>query len=452
MNTYSKFAGMGVALLFAASVAAATSPAAIPSLAPVLKEAGPAVVNIATHGVQRTQQSPMFADPFFRRFFNLPNQPREREFQSAGSGVIIDADKGYVLTNHHVIDHADEITVTLSDRRQLDAKVVGSDEQTDIAVLQVDAKDLHALPIGDSEALQVGDFVIAVGNPFAIGQTATLGIVSALERSGLGIEGYENFIQTDASINPGNSGGALIDSTGRLVGVNTAILSRSGGNNGIGFAIPSNMAMAMARQIIEHGEVRRGQIGVTIQDLTQRLAKAMDIKDVSGGAVVTGVQPDSAAESAGIKVGDVIVKLNGTPVKSGVDLRNRVGLMAPGSKVKLALVRDGKHKTFKVTLKEAEQARFSENANEEKLRGVLVTEIPQQDPRFGRVEGVYVQSLERDSDFARAGVRRGDIIVSVNRQLIDSVRSLREVVHAAGDNDLLLRISRGNGSLFTVVR
>jgi len=452
MKTQARFLVLCTALFFVAGAAAATSPAAIPSLAPMLKKASPAVVNIATHGVQRSQQSPMFADPFFRRFFNLPNQPREREFQSAGSGVIIDAKKGYVLTNHHVINDADEITVTLSDRRQVDAKVIGSDTQSDIAVLQIDAKDLHALPIGDSDALQVGDFVVAMGNPFAIGQTATLGIVSALERSGLGIEGYESFIQTDASINPGNSGGALIDSTGHLVGINTAILSRSGGNNGIGFAIPSNMAMSMARQIIDHGEVRRGQIGVTIQDLTHRLADAMGIKNRSGGAVVTGVQPDSAAESAGIKVGDVVVKLNDSVVKSGVDLRNRVGLMAPGSKIRLTIVRDGKEKIFKVTLKEAEQAQFSQGAVEEKLRGVVVTEVPQQDPRSGRVEGVYVLRLDRDSDFARAGVRPGDIIVSVNRRLISSVQDLRSVVHEAGDGNLLLRISRGNGSLFLVVR
>lgn len=321
----------------------------VPTLAPMLKQVTPAVVSIAVRGSVAMAPNPLFDDPFFQRFFNLPDRPLRREFRSAGSGVIVDAAKGYVLTNSHVVQNAGEVTVTLRDGRQLPAKLIGADPEVDIAVIQISSNNLTALPLGDSDRLQVGDFVIAVGNPFGLGQTVTSGMVSALGRSGLGIEGYEDFIQTDASINPGNSGGALVNLRGELIGINTAIVGPSGGNIGIGFAIPVNMARRIMTQLITHGEVRRGQLGIQIQDLTPDIAKALNISDTRG-AVVTVITPGSPADSAGLKVEDVVVGVNGEPIRSASDLRNKIGLEQVGAEVKLDILRRGERRTVTARL------------------------------------------------------------------------------------------------------
>jgi serine protease DegQ len=319
-----------------------------PSLAPLLKQVTPAVVNIAVKGTEEVD-NPLLKDPLFRRFFNIPEGPIKREVQAAGSGVIVDAQAGYVITNNHVIEHADHIVVTLKDNRHFDAKLIGADPDTDVAILKIDPSNLTAITIGDSDRLEVGDFVVAIGNPFGLGQTVTSGIVSALGRSGLDIEHYENFIQTDAAINPGNSGGALINLRGELIGINTAIVGPSGGNVGIGFAVPINMARSVMDQLVAHGEVKRGRIGVTLQDLTPDIAEAMHV-DVNEGAIVSKVDPQSPAKRAGIKPGDVIVGVNGTPVHGSSDLRNRVGLMSIGQTVSLTILRGGAQQTIDVRI------------------------------------------------------------------------------------------------------
>ncbi len=361
MTTKKRFGqAFGGAVLFFVSAAAAASLHAqtsapsvsddVPTLAPLVKQVTPGVVNIATSGKVRLEDSPLFndpnfrrflEDPRFRRFFSLPDPQAERETHSIGSGVIVDARGGYVLTNHHVIKDADEILVTLKDRRALKAELLGSDPQTDIAVLRLDASDLTALPLGDSDRLEVGDYVVAIGNPFGLGQTVTLGIVSALGRSGLRLEAYEDFIQTDAPINPGNSGGALVDLRGQLIGINTAIVAPTGGNVGIGFAIPINMARLAMEQIIEFGEVRRGRLGVVIQDITPDLAKGLRL-EILDGALISQVMPGSPAESAGLEPGDVILSVDGEKVRSVADLRNKIGLMRIGEEVELETLRRGK--------------------------------------------------------------------------------------------------------------
>jgi Do/DeqQ family serine protease len=313
------------------------------TLAPLLADITPGVVNIAVRSRVERPANPLVDDPFFRRFFDLPEVPRQRDVLSAGSGVIVDARRGYVLTNSHVVANAAEVQVTLKDARTYPARLVGSDPATDVALLQVDARDLTAVPLGDSARLEVGDLVVAIGNPFGLGQTVTSGIVSALGRSGLGIEGYEDFIQTDASVNPGNSGGALVNSRGELVGINTAILGPSGGNIGIGFAVPVNMARAVMTQLVEHGEVRRGRLGITIQDLTPALADAMSL-DLRGGAVISAIEAGSPAARAGLALGDVIVEVNGQPVLDADDLRNLIGLLPVGTDLAIVLYRDGRER------------------------------------------------------------------------------------------------------------
>jgi len=323
---------------------------AVPSLAPMLSRVTPGVVNIAVRGKVKSE-NPLLQDPFFRRFFNLPQrqQTEERETQATGSGVIVDAAQGYVLTNGHVVDNATRIEVTTKDNHRLTAKLVGRDTETDIALLQIPSQNLVAVPMGDSDRLQVGDFVLAVGNPFGLGQTVTSGIVSALGRSGLGIEGYEDFIQTDASINPGNSGGPLVNLQGQVVGINTAILAPGGGNIGIGFAVPINMARRVMDQILRYGEVKRGRIGVAIQDLTPELAQAMNTKQTNG-AVIARVESGSPAEQAGLKTGDLVVAVNGTVVHSGTQLRNMIGLARIGDQVTLTLDRRGSESTVAVRI------------------------------------------------------------------------------------------------------
>jgi Do/DeqQ family serine protease len=314
---------------------------AVPSLAPMLSRITPGVVNIAVRGRVK-EENPLLQDPFFRHFFNLPQnqQSQERETQATGSGVIVDAAQGYVLTNGHVVENATRIEVTTKDNRRLTAKLIGRDADTDVAVLQIPAGNLVAVPMGDSDHLQVGDFVLAIGNPFGLGQTVTSGIVSALGRSGLGIEGYEDFIQTDASINPGNSGGPLVNLRGECVGINTAILAPGGGNIGIGFAVPVNMARKVMEQLVRFGEVKRGRIGVAIEDLTPDLAQAMSTAHTTG-AVIARVDPASPAERAGLHTGDLVVAVNGVAVKSGTQLRNMIGLTRIGDNVELTVDRRG---------------------------------------------------------------------------------------------------------------
>src|SRR5438105_6462030 len=329
---------------------------AVPSLAPMLARVTPGVVNIAVRGKARTE-NPLLQDPFFRRFFNLPQrqQQEERETQATGSGVIVDAAQGYILTNGHVVENATRIEITTKDNRRLTARLIGKDSDTDIALLQVPAQNLTAVPIGDSDRLQVGDFVLAIGNPFGLGQTVTSGIVSALGRSGLGIEGYEDFIQTDASINPGNSGGPLVNLQGQCVGINTAILAPGGGNIGIGFAVPVNMARRVMEELIRYGEVKRGRIGVAIQDLTPDLARAMNTQHTTG-AVIARVEAGSPAERAGLRSGDLVLAMNGTAVHNGTQLRNLIGLARIGDEVTLTVDRRGAEYSIAVRIDPASSA------------------------------------------------------------------------------------------------
>ncbi|HEX5321803.1 MAG TPA: Do family serine endopeptidase [Stellaceae bacterium] len=319
----------------------------------MLKQITPGVVNIAVRGRVK-EQNPLLQDPFFRRFFNVPpgQRTQERETQATGSGVIVDAAQGYILTNAHVVENETRIEVTTKDNHRYEAKLIGRDEETDIAVLKIPANHLTAVPLGDSDKLQVGDFVVAIGNPFGLGQTVTSGIVSALGRSGLGIEGYEDFIQTDASINPGNSGGALVNFDGQLIGINTAILAPGGGNIGIGFAVPIDMARKVMDELIHYGVVKRGRIGVTIQDLTPDLAQAMNTQHTVG-AVIARVEAGSPADRGGLKSGDLVVAVDGSPVRSGTQLRNLIGLSPIGTDVKLSVYRRGSESTVKVKVEQA---------------------------------------------------------------------------------------------------
>jgi Do/DeqQ family serine protease len=346
-----------VAAPFAAPAAFAGAPipivggAPVPSLAGVVARITPGVVGISVRSSVR-EVNPLAQDPLFRQFFNFRDEPVERETEAVGSGVIVDATRGYVLTNSHVVDNAAKIEVTTKDNRRFTATLIGRDPGTDIAVLQIPADNLTAVPIGDSSRLQVGDFVLAIGNPFGLGQTVTSGIVSALGRTGLGIEGYEDFIQTDASINPGNSGGALVDLQGRLVGINTAILAPGGGNVGIGFAVPINMARDVMEQLIRYGQARHGRIGVAIQDLTPELARALGTR-YTEGALVARVERDSPAQRAGLRASDLIVAVNGSPIHNAAELRNRVGLAQIGDEVQLTIDRGGGVHTLQVRIEQA---------------------------------------------------------------------------------------------------
>lgn len=440
-----------------ADAPAAGSPAgggAMPSLAPMVASVSPAVVNISTFTHVRTQ-SPLLSDPFFRRFFNIPEgqqmQPRSSQPRAvaAGSGVIVDAAKGYVLTNAHVVKGADEVKVTLTDGRTFDAKLVGEDKQVDLAVLQIKASHLTQVNISDSASLRVGDYVVAIGNPFALGQTVTSGIVSALGRTGLGIEGYENFIQTDASINPGNSGGALVNLKGELVGVPTAIIAPSGGNVGIGFAIPTSMAVNVMEQLIKHGKVERGMLGVTIQDLTPDLAQAFGVKGETAGVVITQVLKDSAASAAGLKAGDVVTAIDGKRITSAAQLRSKVGLSPVGEKLALTILRDGKQKQLEATIRKlssnGEGASISPYLQGASLRTLHQGEINT------ATTGVLVQQVDDGSAAANAGLQTGDVIISANHH---TVKNMQDLDKAIGKNDqsLLLRINRNGGIFFLVIR
>ena len=417
----------------------------LPTLAPMLERSMPAVVNISTSTNVRQQQNPLMNDPVFRHFFNIPNNQRQQQKNSLGSGVIIDKDAGYVLTNNHVIDKADVITVTLSDGRQLNAKLLGTDPDADVAVIQIPADNLTALKIADSSQLRVGDFVVAIGNPFGLGQTVTSGIVSALGRSGLGIEGYEDFIQTDASINPGNSGGALVNLRGEFVGMNTAILAPSGGNVGIGFAIPSNMAMTLMRSLVQNGEVRRGLLGVTTQDLTADLIKAFDLKG-QHGAVVSRVETGSPAEKAGIEPGDIIVAINGQDVKNGSSqIRTAIGLLQIGDTVNIDIMRGEERKSLQATIGKPKRAELAGDKLHSTLSGALLAATHKD-----QVEGVLIEKIETNSYAWKSGLRPGDIIVTANRYRVKNLDELKQVVNPR--SPLLINLQRGGEAFFVVLQ
>jgi len=421
----------------------------LPSLAPMLEQVTPAVVNISARGRIQVRENPLLSDPFFRRYFNLPSKPRSRATQSLGSGVIVNAKKGYVLTNHHVIDKAQAIKVTLRDGREFAATLIGSDPEADVAVIQIDAKKLTAVKLADSDRLRVGDFVVAIGNPFGLGQTVTSGIVSALGRSGLGIEGYEDFIQTDASINPGNSGGALVNLRGELVGVNTAILAPSGGNIGIGFAIPANMARDLMDQLVRHGEVRRGRLGVTLQDLTPQLAEAFGIER-RRGAVVAQVASGSPADRAGLRPGDIIVEVDGKTLRGSAQLRNIVGLQRIGEHVELGILRDGKPRKVRIEVGASEIERAAGKKIHPRFHGATLSDLGEDHPLHGRIQGVLVSEIRRNSPAWKTGLRPGDVITSVNRIAIASVAELR-AQNLVGDR-LLLNIQRDRSALFILAQ
>lgn len=422
----------------------------LPSLAPMLEQVTPAVVNIATEGKIQVRLNPLFSDPFFRRFFNVPDQPVERKTQSLGSGVIVDAKRGLVLTNYHVIANALQITVTLSDGRQLEAELIGTDPQTDVAVVKIPAENIVDIKIADSDELRVGDFVVAIGEPFGLGQTVTSGIVSALSRSGLGIEEYENFIQTDAAINPGNSGGALVNLRGELVGINTAIFSSSGGNIGIGFAIPINLAMQITEQLLEYGKVQRGFLGVSAQDLTPVLAEAFGLEQ-NKGAVITSVDEDSPAGKAGLQPGDILLKINGRKVRNAGDVRNSFGLLTIGESVVFDILRAGKNKKISTIVTAAKEEVSSPVAINKRLEGVTVSDLKEDHQYYGKIEGVHVVDVERGSPAWRSGLRQGDIITSVNRQPVKGVPIFLKLVNGK-DEPLLFRILRGNAAAFIVIK
>lgn len=430
--------GLGVGKLSAA-LPAAVDGEPLPSLAPVLDRVTPSVVNVYTQTRVRVR-SPLLDDPFFRRFFNVPEQSRERVSQSLGSGVVVDAGKGFILTNNHVIAGADDISVTLSDGRSFDAEVIGADPDTDLAMIRIPAEDLQALPFADTKSLRVGDFVVAVGNPFGLGQTVTSGIVSALGRSAFrGLE-FQNFIQTDASINPGNSGGALINLKGELVGINSAIFTPSGGNVGIGFAIPAAMAQSVMSQLAEYGEVRRGTLGIYVQNLTSDLAGALGLENGSG-VLVAEVDTGSSADRAGVKAGDVITSIGEYEVKSAQEFHNYEGQFPVDEKVRLVFVRDGKEKSARLEVQPLK--RLAGADLNFRLQGAVFEEIPLK-MRSERLRGVLITELEPDSRLARRGLRPGDIIVGSNRNRIRDLDEFEEVISSVNGSLYLEVLRRGN--------
>ena len=416
----------------------------VPSLAPMLERAMPAVVNISTSTNIRVSENPLMQDPFFREFFNVPEQLQRQQKNSLGSGVIIDSSQGLVLTNNHVIDKADKIMVTLHDGRQLNADLIGTDPASDIAIIRVPGNNLTQLPIADSSQLKVGDFVVAIGSPFGLSQTVTSGIVSALGRSGLGIEKYENFIQTDASINPGNSGGALVNLKGELIGMNTAILAPNGGNVGIGFAIPTNMIMTIKESLVKHGEVRRGLLGVTTQDLTPELVSAFNLENKQGAAI-SRIENNSPAAKAGLEPGDIIVAANGKAVKNSQDINNIIGLLQIGDKVSIEFFRGNEKKEVTAMIGKPVQPQLAGEKLHRLLQGTVLG-VTQKD----QVEGILLEKINTSSYAWRVGLRPGDVIISANRYRVRNLEELKQVVDP--NNALLINIQRGQEGFFVVLR
>ncbi|MBD8899064.1 DegQ family serine endoprotease [Rhodanobacter sp. DHG33] len=440
---------LGVALPCAgrATMPPAVDGQPLPSLAPMLEHVTPAVVNISSK--TRVQvRNPYLDDPVFRQFFGLPAVPRERVEQSLGSGVIVDAAKGYILTNNHVVGGADDITVTLQGGHTYKATLVGTDPDTDVAVIRINAPNLQALPLADSSKLRVGDFVVAVGEPFGLSETVTSGIVSALGRSGLSQSGYQNFIQTDASINPGNSGGALVNLRGELVGINTMIFSPSGGNVGIGFAIPSNLAAGVMQQLIAHGKVARGTLGVQSQDITPRIAQLLGIAQ-DKGVVVTGVDAGSPAEQAGLQPGDVLTALDGKPLQNVNDLRNAEGLLPVGSTVKLDVLRQGKPREVSATLRPEQLASIDGAKLDPRLAGVTFTQLDQ-NLRSQGMYGVAVGTVRPNSRAAVAGLHAGDVVIGVGNARISDLHMLRELA-GVQPRQLALAVADDDGTHFHYV-
>ena len=461
---------MGLALSPLSAVAAETASSAsvaqpMPSLAPMLEKVMPSVVSINVEGTtavnnqrlpRNFQQffgddspfcqdgSPFQSSPFCQGGGAGPQGGQQQKFMALGSGVIIDAAKGYVVTNNHVVDNATSIKVQLSDGRKLDAKMVGKDPRSDIALIQIqDPKNLTAIKLADSDALRVGDYTVAIGNPFGLGETVTSGIVSALGRSGLNVENYENFIQTDAAINRGNSGGALVNLNGELIGINTAILAPDGGNIGIGFAIPSNMVKNLTEQMVKFGQVKRGELGIMGTELNSELAKAMKV-DAQRGAFVSQVMPGSAAAKAGIKAGDVITTLNGKPISSFAALRAQVGTMPIGSKVELGLLRDGKPVNVTVELQQSNQNQVDSSSIFNGIQGAEMS-------NKGQDKGVVVSNVKAGTPAAQIGLKKGDIIVGANQQPVKNIADLRKIFDAK-PSVLALNIQRGDTSIYLLMQ
>ena len=416
----------------------------VTSLAPLVEEVSPAVVNIRVSHTVTSRNS--FGDDAFRRFFGLPDGRNRapQEIASAGSGVIVDAERGYILTNHHVVGDADTIQISLIDGTVHDAEIVGSDPATDIAVIKVDTEGLTEMPIGDSTSARVGDFVIAIGNPFGLGHTVTSGIISALGRSGISRDGYEDFIQTDASINPGNSGGALVNMNGELIGINSAIISRSGGNVGIGFAVPTEIAGSIMNQILDFGEIRRGLLGVNIETIDAQAAEALG-NDIDSGALITRIQPDSAAETAGLKVGDIIIEVNEKKVGGAAELRNRIGLLRSGENVDIKFVRDNETRSAEAKLG---QARSQMVLGEEIHRGLAGATFAVSSTTT--TNGIEITEVQEGTPAAQRGLRSGDLITHVNRIQVQDLSDLREV--ASRYDILFLNVRRGDRALMFQIR
>lgn len=443
---------LSVGLILAAPYQAAASipgqvagQAPLLSLAPMLEKVLPAVVSVRVEGTAVQSQN---IPEEFKKFFgdDLPEGPSQ-PFEGLGSGVIIDAAKGYVLTNNHVINQAQKISIQLNDGREFDAKLIGSDDQSDIALLQIqNPSKLTQITIADSDKLRVGDFAVAVGNPFGLGQTATSGIISALGRSGLNLEGLENFIQTDASINRGNSGGALINLNGELIGINTAILAPSGGSVGIGFAIPSNMARTLAQQLIDFGEIKRGLLGIKGTEMTADIAKAFKL-DVQRGAFVSEVMPNSGSAKAGIKSGDIITSLNGKPLTSFAELRSRIATTEPGTKVKLGLLRNGKPLEVEVTLDTSTSSSASAEMIAPALQGATLSDTQLKDG----TKGIRIENIEKSSPAAQSGLQKDDVIIGINRDRVNSIAEMRKTLEAK-PAIIALQILRGNDTLYLLLR
>ena len=427
--------------------------AGVPSLAPMLEDVTPAVVNIYTisETEERTQQ---IDDPFLRKFFNIPGQQKSRKKNRAGlgSGVIINSKKGYIITNNHVIAKAKDIKVKLQDGREFKATLVGSDPASDVAVIKISPDKLHAIKFSDSDKLRVGDFVVAIGNPFGIGQTVTSGIVSALGRSGLGIEAYENFIQTDASINPGNSGGALVNLKGELIGINTAIIGSRGGSGsvGIGLAIPVNMALDITKQLIEYGKVRRGYLGVSAQDLTNDLSKAFGIK-ANRGAIITQVSKGSPADLAGISIGDVVIKINNEDVQNASAMRNKIGLLKLNSIITMEINRKGKIITTKVKITEPKISKNDGIKINSRLQGIVFSRILENMPEYGKITGIKIIKMRKDSVAFSAGIRPNDIILSINNIPVQKIQDL-EIVAGKNDSEIVVHVQRKNRTAFILLK